>query len=169
MATRATEISIRDLGVTLAGDVANVSRNAATLYGGDNKPSNTYLSSEFSVPSETKQEHLSGTHTFADAGTTQKSAAPEQYELYRNTAEVAGSVLAIEEESVLCELYLAQQTTNIWLPRSLFPVSIYYGCPIAVGIDESQGIRRPYVNLRSVNSKEAQSDIAYVQGIIDKM
>jgi hypothetical protein len=79
-------------------------------------------------------------------------------------SEVAGSIISIEDISVVCEVYLEssqERTMIVRLPKSLFPEDIFYGTPITITYHKDlSGIRRPGVTLRKIVQTErmAQED-----------
>lgn len=95
--------------------------------------------------------------------------APEQIERRAQpqpAAHVNGTIVAIEEGSVLCELELAEGPQRIRLARGLFPEGIEYAAPIQLRMEEIDGIRRPIVELRDV---QRSGEIEAIRARVDRL
>jgi hypothetical protein len=61
-----------------------------------------------------------------------------------------GAVLAVEGETVLCELFTGPNPIAIRLPLVLFDFPLTRGTPFKLSIEEQNGVKRPVVVAREV-------------------
>ncbi len=79
------------------------------------------------------------------------------------------TVLRVEDISVLCEVKIAAGHIHIRLPKSLFPINIYYGMPISISYrKELSGTRRPVVSPREVDADELHADNEEMLNLINR-
>lgn len=79
---------------------------------------------------------------------------PQQAQLALQKQSVEGSVIGLEEASIICEIQLERGLVRIALPRTFFPSDVSYGSPISISIDESSGVRRPVVTLQKLDADQ---------------
>lgn len=101
--------------------------------------------------------------------TTEEKIKDEKLSEQEYKNDVNGSVLRVEDVSVICELYLNEESVEINLPRSFFPDNVYYGVPINLSIDESSGFRTPVIKIRQVSEDTKNISKEEMEDLINKL
>jgi hypothetical protein len=84
--------------------------------------------------------------------------------------KVSGTVLKVEDVSVLCEVELYAGHIHINLPRCLFSEEIYYGMPIAISFEEGEsGVRKPSVSSRQIDAESLRQENEEMRALVEKL
>ena len=94
------------------------------------------------------------------------SSHPKQEPLVDGGAEA--SILAIDDGSVMCEVFSSGGAMRVSLPRSYFPEKLVFGMPMSIGVVEVEGVRQPVVRLRQQRNSNDELD-SELSDLIDSL
>ncbi len=104
---------------------------------------------------ETKTRFIVSGNTFAIETLSSETIIESDSVEHKN--DVAGTVIGVSDESVICEIYFEKHTEEVNLPRSFFPEDVQYGMGINLMMDETSGIRKPVIKTRELSPEAAES------------
>ena len=64
-----------------------------------------------------------------------------------------GTVIAVDDDSVICEVQSANGAMRVALPRCHFPERARFGLPISIAVESVNGIRRPVIRERVIETR----------------
>lgn len=86
----------------------------------------------------------------------------------RKLGQVAGTVIQIEEDAIICEIELHKKNfMNIRLPKSFFSETLFIGYPFFLSMDQSSGFRTPRITGRPLSDHFRTENLALLDSLID--
>ena len=126
----------------------------------ETKPQESVAESERSMRTEFQREsatsyvlHERKTYSFKSPAAETVSDLTPSPAAAPAVAGAKGTVLNVQEESVLCEVVSDSGPVQIFVQRCHFPEDVSLGMPVLIAMRESNGIRAPHITKRELEPR----------------
>jgi hypothetical protein len=85
-----------------------------------------------------------------------------------NVRQVNGTIIAIEDISIICEVSLPTEIKEFRFPKSLFEFEPFIGKAVSVQFDVVNGIRKVLVSERTADTEKVSLGRNEIQNLVDK-